>query len=218
MKVPQAGEGGRLLEIVIPSRDWLRLEHLVLDLNGTVALDGALLPGVQERVARLRRNLTVHLVSADTQGTLAAVAEGLGVSRTAWSRGTRAAQKAALVERLGADRGRRGQRGQRRPECWSGLRWGSPCWGRRGWPSPASRPPTCWLRDIRLRWTCSFPAPAGGDAAEVVGRPLSLLARAVPVPGASGKRGAGGRRPVGPPPPSPSRPAGRPGLTQGHNP
>jgi len=93
-----------LLEIVIPSRDWLRLEHLVLDLNGTVALDGALLPGVQERVARLRRNLTVHLVSADTQGTLAAVAEGLGGVPHCLEPGDEAAQKAALVERLGADR------------------------------------------------------------------------------------------------------------------
>ncbi len=93
-----------MLEIVIPSRDWLRLEHLVLDLNGTVALDGALLPGVRERVARLRRDLTVHLVSADTQGTLAAVAEGLGAVPHRLGPGDEAEQKAALVERLGADR------------------------------------------------------------------------------------------------------------------
>jgi P-type E1-E2 ATPase len=85
------------LEIVIPPDDHLRLEHLVLDLNGTVALDGALLSGVRERVARLRPLLTVHLVSADTQGTLTAVAEDLGP-------GDEAEQKAALVEGLGADR------------------------------------------------------------------------------------------------------------------
>lgn len=93
-----------MLEIVIPFRDQLRLEHLVLDLNGTVALDGVLLPGVRERLARLRSLLTVHLVSADTQGTLAAVAEDLEVIPHRLGLGDEAEQKAALVEQLGADR------------------------------------------------------------------------------------------------------------------
>lgn len=93
-----------MLEILIPSRDRLRLEHLVLDLNGTVALDGTLIPGVQERVARLRPTVTVHLVSADTQGTLTAVAEDLGVTPHRLEPGSERKQKAALVERLGADR------------------------------------------------------------------------------------------------------------------
>jgi len=93
-----------LLEIVIPPDEHLRLEHLVLDLNGTVALDGALLPGVRERLARLHPLLTVHLVSADTQGTLAAVAEELGATPHRLESGDEAEQKAAVVEGLGADR------------------------------------------------------------------------------------------------------------------
>ncbi|MGB9776353.1 MAG: HAD family hydrolase [Anaerolineae bacterium] len=93
-----------MLEIAVLSREPLRLEHLVLDLNGTVALDGAPLPGVRERVARLRSLLTVHLVSADTQGTLAAVAEDLGAVPYRLGPGDEAEQKAALVEQLGADR------------------------------------------------------------------------------------------------------------------
>jgi len=93
-----------MLEIAIPSRGRLLLEHLVLDLNGTLALDGALLPGVRERLAELGRQLTVHLVSADTQGTLGAVAADLTASVHRLERGDEAAQKAALVERLGADR------------------------------------------------------------------------------------------------------------------
>ena len=93
-----------MLEIVIPPDDHLRLEHLVLDLNGTVALDGVPLPGVRERLARLQPLLTVHLVSADTQGTLAAVAEDLGAIPHRLGPGDEAEQKAALVEGLGADR------------------------------------------------------------------------------------------------------------------
>lgn len=69
-----------------------------------MALDGAVLPGVRERVAQLRPVLTVHLVSADTQGTLAAVAEDLGVIPHRLGPGDEGEQKAALVGRLGADR------------------------------------------------------------------------------------------------------------------
>lgn len=91
-------------EIVIPSRGLLRLEHLVLDLNGTVALDGQLIPGVEERIARLREVLTVHLVSADTQGALAMTASHLGIRAHRLEPGDEAEQKAALMEELGVER------------------------------------------------------------------------------------------------------------------
>ena len=35
-----------MIDIDIPGRDHYRLEHLVLDVNGTLALDGNLLDGV----------------------------------------------------------------------------------------------------------------------------------------------------------------------------
>ncbi len=49
----------------------------MLDVNGTLTDRGALLSGVQDRVAKLRLSLAVHLVSADTFGTLEQVAEML---------------------------------------------------------------------------------------------------------------------------------------------
>jgi len=42
-----------MLEIDIPGTGLLRLQHLVLDYNGTLATDGALLPGVDERARTL---------------------------------------------------------------------------------------------------------------------------------------------------------------------
>ena len=42
-----------MIEINIPGRDILRIEHLVLDYNGTIAVDGALIEGIQERLQRL---------------------------------------------------------------------------------------------------------------------------------------------------------------------
>lgn len=57
-----------MLEITIPSRGVLHLSHLVLDYNGTLALDGALVEGVGERLRELSKHLDVHVITADTYG------------------------------------------------------------------------------------------------------------------------------------------------------
>ncbi len=93
-----------LLEISIPTRGLLRLEYLVLDVNGTIALDGKLIPEVGDRLARLGEVLEIWLVSADTQGTLATLASLLKVTARRLQPGDEAAQKAALVTEIGADR------------------------------------------------------------------------------------------------------------------
>ena len=53
----------------IPSYGVLELAHVVTDFNGTLACDGALLPGVGERVAQLARQVEVHVVTGDLHGT-----------------------------------------------------------------------------------------------------------------------------------------------------
>lgn len=93
-----------MIHLDIPGRGILELEDLVLDLNGTIALDGEVLAGVPERLAALSESLTVHLVTADTQGQAAMIAEQLGVKLVLVSPGDEAEQKRSLVERLGAER------------------------------------------------------------------------------------------------------------------
>jgi P-type E1-E2 ATPase len=70
------------LLVEIPGRAPLELEYLLLDVNGTLTERGALLAGVEERVQKLRDQLEVRLLSADTFGTLAEVAAALGVAAT----------------------------------------------------------------------------------------------------------------------------------------
>ncbi len=93
-----------MLEIYIPSRGLLRLEHLVLDVNGTIALDGQLVPAAYERLERLCEKLDLWLVSADTQGTLAQLAADLKAQTRLLQPSAEATQKAALVGELGAER------------------------------------------------------------------------------------------------------------------
>jgi soluble P-type ATPase len=88
------------LIIDIPGWQRLELEHLVLDLNGTVALDGALLPGVADAVKQLSSDLACHLVTADTFGTAASLF-GPGVTVQVIQAGDEGSQKLALVKRLG---------------------------------------------------------------------------------------------------------------------
>jgi soluble P-type ATPase len=57
-----------MLEITIPSRGVLYFSHLVLDYNGTLGLDGALVEGVGERLRELSKHLDVHVITADTYG------------------------------------------------------------------------------------------------------------------------------------------------------
>lgn len=68
------------LAVAIPGFRSLRLEHLLLDVNGTLTDRGTLMPDVQARVADVRAVLTVELVSADTFGTLSSIAGLLEVN------------------------------------------------------------------------------------------------------------------------------------------
>ena len=43
-----------MIVIEIPGREPLKINHVVLDYNGTAAVDGMLLKGVKERIARLK--------------------------------------------------------------------------------------------------------------------------------------------------------------------
>lgn len=87
----------------IPGFGRLDLAHLVLDYNGTLAVDGTLLPGVADLLNALAETIEVHVVTADTFGKaaegLAAVACRLSVLPPA---GRQDKAKLDIVEQLGA--------------------------------------------------------------------------------------------------------------------
>lgn len=69
-----------MISVDVPGYGRLRLEYLVLDFNGTIALDGELVPGVAERIERLAGLVEVHALTADTHGSCASRLEGLPVT------------------------------------------------------------------------------------------------------------------------------------------
>ena len=59
-----------MIEIEIPGNKTLKIVHLVLDYNGTIAFDGALIDGVKKSLDELSQMLTVHVITADTFGSV----------------------------------------------------------------------------------------------------------------------------------------------------
>jgi soluble P-type ATPase len=93
-----------VLSVPIVGFGRLRLEHLVLDYNGTLALDGRPLPGVKARLKRLARLLRIHVVTADTFGKARAGLGGLKCTLEILEGAGEDRAKAAYVRRLGPDR------------------------------------------------------------------------------------------------------------------
>jgi P-type E1-E2 ATPase len=89
------------VEVQVRGRPPIVLEHLVIDLNGTLTDRGQLIAGVREAVRGLRDALSIHLATADTFGSGRRVADELGVGLQRIVAGE---EKEALVARLGADR------------------------------------------------------------------------------------------------------------------
>lgn len=68
-----------MIRVSIPGRVVLELHHLLLDMNGTLTVDGVLPEGVKERLEYLKSKLNVYLLTADTFGSGAQVAAELGI-------------------------------------------------------------------------------------------------------------------------------------------
>jgi soluble P-type ATPase len=92
-----------MLRISVPGGRDLALQHLVLDYNGTLALDGEPLPGVVQRIEELADSLEIHILTADTHGTVRAKFEGLPVKVQVVAEGDQDKAKLEFVESLGAE-------------------------------------------------------------------------------------------------------------------
>ena len=93
-----------MIELDIPGRGVLRLEHLVTDVNGTLAADGRLIEGVSKSLLGLRDRLQIHMLTADTHGRQEALDRQLGLQAFRIQAGGESLAKAAFVRGLGADR------------------------------------------------------------------------------------------------------------------
>ncbi len=93
-----------MIELTIPGRGVYGLEHLVMDVNGTLAIDGQLMDGIAKKISSLRDRLTIHLLTADTHGRQAVIDQQLGLTAVRISPGGESLQKAEYVRTLGSEK------------------------------------------------------------------------------------------------------------------
>lgn len=92
-----------MIELNIPGKGLIEIEHLVCDVNGTIAQDGQLLEGVARALTDLRDRLQLHLLTADTHGRQELIDRQLNLSAVRIQPGNESEQKAEYVRRLGAE-------------------------------------------------------------------------------------------------------------------
>jgi P-type E1-E2 ATPase len=93
-----------MIKFTIPGRGDYELEHLVMDVNGTLAIDGQLMAGVAEKITALRDKLTIHLLTADTHGKQAVIDHQLGLTAVRIAPGGESIQKAEYIRKLGCEK------------------------------------------------------------------------------------------------------------------
>jgi soluble P-type ATPase len=93
-----------MIEIVVPGFKKFQFEHMVLDVNGTIAKDGKLIAGVSGLFKALQSKVAIHLVTADTHGKQAVIDRILSLRATRIPGRHQAEAKLRYIEKLGAAR------------------------------------------------------------------------------------------------------------------
>jgi soluble P-type ATPase len=92
------------MEIAIPGRERLELSHLVMDYNGTLAVDGRLIEGTGEALKRLSTLLDLHVLTADTFGIAEEGLSGIPCRLSILPEFDQQAAKRDYVKKLGGER------------------------------------------------------------------------------------------------------------------
>ena len=91
-----------MIDIAIPNFGPLRLSHLVMDYNGTLARDGILIDRVGQTLSVLAASLQLHVVTADTHGQVKRATAGLECTLHILPHDRQAQGKRDYIRRLGA--------------------------------------------------------------------------------------------------------------------
>jgi soluble P-type ATPase len=69
----------KMISISIPGWGNMEIENIVLDLNGTIAIDGKISSEMKEKINSLSDKAKIYILTADTQGTASEESSDMGV-------------------------------------------------------------------------------------------------------------------------------------------
>jgi len=93
-----------MIKIDIPGYGNVELHNLMLDLNGTLAIDGELIEGVRERLNALSELLDIYVVTADTFGSAKASLKGVKCELLILEENNQQKQKWQYLKEVGASK------------------------------------------------------------------------------------------------------------------
>ncbi|MDT8380489.1 MAG: ATPase P [Desulfotignum sp.] len=91
-----------MISIDIPGTEKKEIHHLVFDYNGTIAIDGVLIPGVKEAIQALTGRVACHVITADTFGFVTEQLADIDCEVVIIPAGNQARQKQQFIYSLGA--------------------------------------------------------------------------------------------------------------------
>ncbi|DAB29956.1 MAG TPA: haloacid dehalogenase [Sulfurimonas sp. UBA12504] len=88
--------------ISIPNFKELRLSHVILDYNGTLAKDGLWKTQAKESLKKLSQEFIVHVITADTFGSVQTQLEEFDITIKVLNSNNHTQEKATYIQKLGA--------------------------------------------------------------------------------------------------------------------
>jgi soluble P-type ATPase len=93
--------GVSVLKIDVPGFGNLNLSNVIFDYNGTIAIDGLLVPGVSILLNTLSEKLTIHVVTGDSFGTAKIQLTGINCNLVILPSDNQALAKKDYIQQLG---------------------------------------------------------------------------------------------------------------------
>ena len=91
------------MHIEIPGYKTFDLKYLLLDYNGTIALDGAIPSAVKNAICEVAKELNVYVLTADTHGTAAQMCADIPVTIKTFPSDHAMDEKLAILRSLGPE-------------------------------------------------------------------------------------------------------------------
>lgn len=93
-----------MIKIEIPERGIIELENILIDFNGTIAVDGKVKEDIKNKLKELSELLNVIILTSDSYGTARDECAKLGLRVMTYPRGCSGMHKQEMVYVLGADK------------------------------------------------------------------------------------------------------------------
>lgn len=92
-----------MIQIDIPGKKSFAIKHVIFDYNGTIAMDGRIIPGVKQGINQFSDRLKFHVLTADTFGSVKKQLHDVDASLSIISKDNQDKKKLDYLEKLGPD-------------------------------------------------------------------------------------------------------------------